>query len=277
MKVGHTPLIQVPEISEHYGLPNLYIKDESVNPSGTWKDRKAVLAIKAAKLKNIDHICLISRGNAAYSIGLIAQNTALRITAIIDPNTDQKIRDALQSKGVRLIEVDLDKSKLLPHDVENIARCTSGDRPLDVTNFFHDAYLSLGLEIVDQIQPDWVICPVGSGEAMLGLRKAINRCVDKKTIPPVKIIGVTPKSSVSLADKLDGYQFSPYRHILASSKSARRSITTISELEIFNTYNFISRHLQVEPSSVIAFSALEKLKIPSEHTIVVVNSGRGIF
>ncbi len=67
-----TPLIPWEE-AKTWGFDRVDIKDESVQPTGTWKDRKSDMVIRRAVRMDIQKIAIISAGNAAYSLAQAAK------------------------------------------------------------------------------------------------------------------------------------------------------------------------------------------------------------
>lgn len=61
-KSGNTPLLKIPILCKKFNLPNLWIKDESKNPFGTFKDRRSGLIIKMAIDEHVDKLVLITGG-----------------------------------------------------------------------------------------------------------------------------------------------------------------------------------------------------------------------
>jgi len=65
---GGTPLIRSKQLSETYGIPNLYIKNEGANPTGVFKDRGTLVEVSKALEINARAIVLASTGNMAASV-----------------------------------------------------------------------------------------------------------------------------------------------------------------------------------------------------------------
>jgi threonine dehydratase len=287
MTIGNTPLIQIPEISNLAPHAHLWIKDESSNPSETWKDRRSEAALKQAEICNRNHVCLVTAGNAALSIATISAGSKLRVTAIVGPKVKPSVIEALEQKNIRVIHHEL-KEALNSTKIQNLARAKDNpnDQPFDITGYFHNAYQELYLEIVRAINPDFIVAPYGTGEAVFGLvlgalaqQRALQWAAPKDyPITTPKIIGVQPEQPNSLADKLDSTH-SPYPDFLIDHPKHFSTIA-VSEAEIQQAYYLASPHLQTERSAATAFAAISQLTSnPKTHgeKIVIINSGRGIF
>lgn len=70
MGEGNTPLIHTDRLGAFYSMKNLYLKNETLNPSGTYKDRFATVAMTLAKEDGIKQVAIGSAGNAAAAVAL---------------------------------------------------------------------------------------------------------------------------------------------------------------------------------------------------------------
>ncbi|MCC6643518.1 PLP-dependent lyase/thiolase [Candidatus Peregrinibacteria bacterium] len=286
MQVGKTPLRAIPSLRKLYGLPKLYIKDESANPTGTWKDRRSELIVKSAKAKGCHHLALISMGNSAYSLahavrydGEIAKQTRIQVSAILPLNISPNIVREIERLGARTIRTDLSQP-LSAHQVVHLTRRDSKDLPMIVTNHYHAAYSTLLDEIIEDLgpenPPDTVICPIGSGEAFNGLYEADIARQRALYADPIHIYGVNPYSRTSLADKLVGFEFSPYAQLWSILPGFKKRIIRINEDPIAPTHKIVTKHMLAEPSASIAFCGLSILKPNPDKTVVIINSGLGV-
>lgn len=268
-KSGNTPLAKNEELSQKFGFAVL-IKDESKNPFGTFKDRRSELIIKRAKDEQVDTLVLITSGNAGYSIGRFSQGTNIRIVNIVDKNLKKSIKDELKKYG-ELIEVSLSEKILKPEEVITLARQNDEEVIWDVTNGFHEAYEKI-VEEIKQANPNFIILPVGSGEAFVGFYNGIKKCKLK-----TKLIGVGVKDKwQSFADKLHT-PWTPYKLKIQSILKEGHKIIKLEEGEIKEAYKRYKDKFDIEPSSSVVFGVLPKLKFKKEDKIILVNSGKGIM
>jgi len=285
--IGNTPLIQIPEISNLAPHSHLWIKDESTNQSGTMEDRRSKAALELAQKCGREHLCLVATGNSALSLATISVGSNLRVTAIVNPKVKAPVIEAMQKRRIKVVQHELETA-LNSAQIQKLAKDKDNpnDTPLDITAYFHDAYKELYLEIVREINPDFIIAPYGTGEAVFGLvlgalaqQRALSWAAPKNyPIITPKIIGVKPDQTDSLADKLNN-NHSPYPQFLVDHP---RHFSTISvdENQIQEAYNSASPHLQTEPSAAIAFAAIPELTSDPDtkgKKFVIINSGRSIF
>ncbi len=248
----------------------LWIKDESVNPSGTWKDRRSQQILKEVQGKKVDKLVLITQGNAGYSLGKLAQESGIQIVPIMDLEAPKTIVSEVKKVCHRVIQVDL--STILNSDeIIELARESASECIWDVSNGYHEAYEQL-FEEIDPLNPDFLICPVGSGEAFVGLYEAIQKKGSR-----AKLVGVRPESKSSLADKLTTI-WTPYQTKMNEIlKNSAVTLIGVTEEEVQKSFNEAKKLMRCEPSSGIVWNALSKIDFPSKSRVVLINSGKGNF
>jgi cysteine synthase len=268
-KSGNTPLIKNDELAQKFEFAIL-IKDESKNPFGTFKDRRSEIIIKKAKDKQVDTLVLITSGNAGYSLGRFSQGTNLRIVNIVDKKLEKSIKTELKKYG-EIIEVKLSENILKPEEVVSLARQNDEEVIWDVTNGFHEGYEKI-IEEIKQANPNFIILPIGSGEAFVGFYDGI-----KKYKLKTKLIGVGVKNKwQSFADKLHT-PWTPYKSKIQSILKEGHKIIKLDEEEIKKAYKLYKDKFDIEPSSAIVFGVLPELKFIKNDKIILVNSGKGIM
>lgn len=154
------------------------VKNEALNPTGTFKDRRSEAIIEKARKENIDKLVLISAGNAAYSLVQYAREADIAVSAVVSETLTDTIKQVLRTICADVIEVDLSKKVMTSDDLIALARRSPEERIMDVTNGFHDAYRSIVRElkknIRDQERPDAILMPFGGGEAMTGVMNGVS-------------------------------------------------------------------------------------------------------
>jgi len=267
-KAGGTPLVRYRELEKLFKIKNLLVKDESKNPFGTYKDRRSEFIIERAKNEFIDKLVLITSGNAGYSLARFAEGTSIKVVSVVD-EVSFTIRDRLEKHSHKVIDVDLSKRIIKPEEVIAMARESDEEVIWDVTNGFHQAFHSIIQEIAAE-NPDWLIVPVGSGEAFVGLYEELKRH-ELKT----KLVGVGVKGP-SIADKLYT-PWTPYKDKIEAILKEGHLYIRLSEEQIKDAYEKVRNVISVEPSSSIVFGVLPELDIDSKDKVIVVNSGKGLL
>ena len=263
---GNTPLVRYRELETLFKVPNLLVKDESKNPFGTFKDRRSELVINRAK-DHVDKLVLITSGNAGYSLARFAEGSNIKVVCVVD-RVSFAVRDKLEKFSYKVIDVDLSKKIFGPEEIIAMTRESDEEVIWDVTNGFHEAFQKIIEEIKDE-RPDWLIVPLGSGEAFVGLYEGLKRFRLK-----TKLVGVGVKGP-SIADKLYT-PWTPYkRKIEAILKEGHRYIK-LSEEQVKDAYERVKDIVSCEPSSSVVFGSLPELGIDSNDKVIVINSGKGL-
>lgn len=248
---------------------HILIKDESQNPNGTYKDRRSKYIIKKAIEKQVSKLCLITSGNAGYSLAMFARPQGIKVVCIIDTNLNQKIKTRLNKVCYKVIEQNLNKDILNPEKVIAMAREKDDEVIWEVTNGYSEAYE----EIIGKLKNDkfdYLVCPVGSGEAFIGLCQGLKKYKHK-----AKLIGVGVKSNPSMADKL-ATPWSPYQSRIEAALKQGHKLIRLSEPEVAEIYQSYKDKYECEPSSSVVWAAFGKFNLVGKK-VVVINSGKGLF
>lgn len=251
------------------GKQNIWVRDESKNTYGTYKDRRSKFIIAKAKQDRIFKLVLITSGNAGYSLAKFAKPAGIQVVCIVDQSLDPQIVKKLKAAGATVVQTDLLKKFLHPRDIIKLAK-ENKEKIKDATKGFSEAYESL-LAGVKPYQFDYIVCPVGGGEAFIGLHAAI-----KKRKLGSKLIGIGVKSNPSFADKLCA-PWTPYQTKLDAITKKDHRIIKLTESEVKAMYKKYRNTINCEPSSAVVWSVFAKSLVKSTDKILVINSGKGIF
>jgi threonine synthase len=262
------------------GISNLLVKDESKNPFGTFKDRRNSLAIDKAIEQKVNKVVLITSGNAGYSLARLAEGTGIKVVCVIDSNLNSDIKKSLGKYSYKLVELDLTQRILHTRDVQRLARETSDEEVLDVTNHYDAAFQSIVAEIKDE-NPDYLVTPLGGGEAFVGLYNGLKKYRLKTTLVGAGVHRLQDhelrlRAYPSIADMLYT-PFTPYRKKIISILKEGHIYFHISEKLIKSTYVKVRHFCCCETSSAAAFASLLKINAKEKSKIIVVNSGKGTW
>ncbi|MFH1663291.1 MAG: PLP-dependent lyase/thiolase [archaeon] len=273
IEVGHTPLLKISYLNKKFNLPNLWIKDESKNPFGTFKDRRSELIIKNAKENNIDKLALITAGNSGYSLAKFSEGTGIKVVSIVDKKCRNSIKEKLKKYCGKLIEADLAEKMFKPEEITLLARENNEEKILDATNRWHKANEQIIFELKKEYlkKLDCIICPLGSGELFLGIHSAL-----KKLKMKVKIVCVGVNSSKSVADKLITC-WRPYSKEINDALKKGNKYIEVKDEEILSAMKSVEGLINCEPSAATVFAALPKLKLNKETRILAINTGKGLI
>ncbi len=102
---GHTPLIHAPALAAEIGLESLWIKNETQNPTGSFKDRIAVMVVAKALEAGAKKMVLVSSGNMAASLAAYGALAGLETVAIVSPSVSRERCIQIALFGGRVIRV----------------------------------------------------------------------------------------------------------------------------------------------------------------------------
>lgn len=174
---GLTPLVSATTMGTALGVPNLFIKDESRNPTWSHKDRFSTVAVSMARLAGARVVATASSGNAGASLAAYAARAGLRCVVVTFAGTAGPMLAQIRKYGATVVPM-ADKSQrwpLLAAGVEQLGWFATspfhapvvGSHPVGI-----EGYKTIAYEIVEQMQgatPDWCVVPVCYGDALAGI------------------------------------------------------------------------------------------------------------
>jgi threonine synthase len=172
---GFTPLIHARRIGATIGLDRLLIKDESLNPTNSFKARGLSAAISRARALRAETVFLPTAGNAGNAAAAYAAAAGMKCEVFIPKDAKQPFVDEclLYGANVTLVEG-------LITDAGRVATETAKSRGWYEVSTFREVgraegKKTMGYEIAEQLNwtlPDWIIYPTGGGTGLIGMWKA---------------------------------------------------------------------------------------------------------
>ena len=172
---GFTPLVHATSLGATLGLSRLYIKDESLNPTNSFKARGQSAAITRAKYLGASTIALPTAGNAGNAAAAYSSAAGLACEVFIPKDAKRPFVDECRLYGAHVTLVDG-----LITDAGRMA--AEKGAPLgwyDVSTLKEpyriEGKKTMGYELAEQMNwewPDWIIYPTGGGTGMVGMWKA---------------------------------------------------------------------------------------------------------
>ncbi|OZI53623.1 pyridoxal-phosphate dependent enzyme [Bordetella genomosp. 5] len=170
---GWTPLLPAERYARAVGCREVWIKDESQNPTGTFKDRSAAYTISWLKERGCTGVVLNSTGNASAAFAVYAARAGMSCVAIVpaDVLTENLLQMHLAGAEVHVLD---DWSRARERTKALATERGLTDVSADCTPTREQAKQTVGLEIVEQLGrfPDAFFCPTGGGIALLAVRRA---------------------------------------------------------------------------------------------------------
>ncbi len=184
---GFTPLVPARALGAQLGLPNLYLKDESPNPTGSFKARGLAVAVSVARELGIRKMAIPSAGNAAGALAAYAAAAGMKCTAFMPEETPLANRVECALLGAEVI--------LVPGSIRDCGRALRerGDGSFDVSTLREPYRLegkkTMAYELVEQLRgrvPDAIVYPTGGGTGLIGMWKAFAEMETLGWIGPVR-------------------------------------------------------------------------------------------
>src|SRR4249919_2498788 len=163
---GFTPLVAAPRLGERIGIPNLHLKLEGLNPTGSFKDRGMVVAVSKALEAGATSIICASTGNTSASAAAYGAAAGIEV-AVVLPKGAIAVGKLLQAliAGAKVVAIDGNFDQAL-----GIVRALAeqDDHPVTLVNsvnpFRLDGQKTAAFEICDDLgrAPDVLAIPVGN-------------------------------------------------------------------------------------------------------------------
>jgi threonine synthase len=182
---GMTPLIKAEKLGKELGLNNLYIKNDSVNPTFSFKDRPAGIAVSKAKEFGLSAVGCASTGNLASATAAHAAKGGFPCYIFAPSDIEHaKITQAL-SYGANFIAVDGTYD-----DANRIAAQIGDSKGIGIVNinmrsYYVEGSKTLSFEVAEQLDwkvPDHLVVPVGSGAMLNAICKGFEELTDLSLI-----------------------------------------------------------------------------------------------
>ena len=182
---GWTPIHLLRKLSYQLGMREILLKDESVNPTGSFKARGLSVAISKAKESGITHCIIPTAGNAGGALSAYAAKANIKATVIMPIHTADTLKEECRLYGAELILI----SGLIDacgKKAKQLAAETGGfDMSTMKEPYRLEGKKTLGFEIAEQCNwqlPDVIIYPTGGGTGLIGMWKAFKEMQQLKWI-----------------------------------------------------------------------------------------------
>lgn len=177
---GDAPLLRVPRLSEMLELPKLFIKDESLNPTGTFKARGLSVAVGRAVELGVRQFVIPTAGNAGGALAAYAGRAGCEAHVFMPMDAPVVNQAEVRAAGanLRLVQGLINDAARQAASEAAVVASTGGSW-FDVSTFKEPYRLegkkTLGLELVEAFDwqlPDVIIYPTGGGTGLVGMWKA---------------------------------------------------------------------------------------------------------
>lgn len=298
--VGHTPFYH----AEGLPLPNLWIKNDSLNPSGSLKDRASFLMVAEAKRLGIKEIVCASTGNAASSLAAICASAGIKAVIFAPASAPLAKLVQIQIHGAELHKIagtydDAFKAALDYSATHDCLNRNTAYHPLTI-----EGKKTAGLEIFYQNGfkvPDWIVIPVGDGVILTGIHKAFRDLQEAGLIERLpRLLAVQAQSSDAITSYWETRLYENAKHpdtiadsisvttpsnahwALTALRESNGKAIRVSDIEIRSAQLELARKTGIfaEPSSSATLAGLHKAMenkwIEPTEQVVLLITGHGL-
>jgi threonine synthase len=174
---GFTPLLPARHLGKELGLANLWIKDESPNPTGSFKARGMSAAVTMARLLGGRKLAAPSAGNAGGALAAYAAQAGMEAHIFMPRDVPPANRQECELTGARVNLID----GLITDCGRLVAERKTTEGWFDVSTLKEpyriEGKKTLGLELAEQLGwrlPDVIVYPTGGGTGLIGMWKAFD-------------------------------------------------------------------------------------------------------
>jgi len=175
---GDTPLLEAPHLAQSLGLSQLRVKDEGMNPTGTFKARGLQMAVARAIELGVREFVIPTAGNAGGALAAYAARCGAMAHVYMPKDAPRSTMEEVKSYGMELVLVDG-----LINDAGRLARIDAAHGGWFDVSTFREPYRpegkkTMGLELAEAYSwdvPDVVIYPAGGGTGLVGMWKAFEQ------------------------------------------------------------------------------------------------------
>jgi len=175
LQVGISRLHRADNLARELGMKTLWVKDESGNPTHSFKDRVVAVAASAARTLGFEVLSCASTGNLANAVAAAAARAGMRSVVFIphDLEAGKVVTTAVYGGTLVAVEGNYD-------DVNRLCAEVAGEQPwafvnVNVRPFYAEGSKTLGYEVAEQLGwrlPEQVVVPVASGALLTKVDKA---------------------------------------------------------------------------------------------------------
>ncbi len=182
---GFTPVLNLQALATRCGLDQLLLKDESLNPTGSFKARGMSMAITKAKELGIRRCIVPTAGNAGGAMAAYCAKAGIEAVVVMPEHTPDVFKQECKMFGAQLVLV----KGLINDCAKKAKQINQFGEYLDLSTFKEPYRLegkkTMGFEIAEQLSwilPDVILYPTGGGTGLIGMWKAFHEMAEMKWV-----------------------------------------------------------------------------------------------
>ena len=305
---GWTPLVRADRLAAELGLGELWIKDDTANPTGSFKDRVVSVALTKARQLGFKVAACASTGNLASSVAAHAARAGMASVVLVPADLERAKVAMAAVYGGTLVAVDGNYD-----DVNRLCAELAGEHQswafanVNLRAYYAEGSKTLAFEIAEQLgwrAPDHVVVPVGSGSQLTKVAKGFSELGSVgllPEVPEVRISGaqasgcapvatafaegsdvirpVRPSTiarSISIGDPADGW------YALGAVRKSGGALAAVSDEEILDAIGLLARTegIFAETAGGVTIATLAKLAasgvVRRDERVVAIVTGHGL-
>ncbi|WP_157928919.1 threonine synthase [Pararhizobium haloflavum] len=302
---GASPLLATARLADKTGLRDLWIKNDSIMPTGSFKDRAIALATSLARQYEKPGLVLSSSGNAGASSAAYAARAGLPLVVFVPATAPEAKLRQIAATGAQLVTIDGNTA----HCCRLADQLSREKGWVNLTTTYHnpygvDAYATITYEIA-ALEPDVILLPISSGPLLAGIMKGYLRLMAAGIVTSIpRPIAVQAEACAPIARAFAyGGPVETWAH-RATIASALNDTLEGYERDGDYTLDWIRRHdgtamavdddairagaellattegILVEPSAAVPIAAIDRLLeiglIEKDERILAVTTGHGL-
>jgi threonine synthase len=305
---GFTPLVKADRLAKVLGLRELYLKDDTRNPTGSFKDRVVSVALTKARELGFSVAACASTGNLANSVAAHAARAGMESYVFVPADLEHVKIATTAVFGGKLIAVEGTYD-----DVNRLCAELASERPdwafvnVNVRTYYSEGSKTLAFEVAEQLgweAPDHVVVPIASGSQLVKVHKGFHELSlvglmkggDEIRISGAQAAGCSP---VATAFETGADQIRPVRpatiakslaignpadgwYALNVARSTGGAIGSVTDEEILDGIRLLARTegIFAETAGGVTIATLAKLAregvIGEDERVVAMITGNGL-
>jgi len=305
---GDTPILKLNNLGPELGLSNLYVKDESLNPTGSFKARGLAAAVSKAKELGVKKVIIPTAGNAGGAMAAYAARGGLKAHIFMPNDTPTANIEESRIAGATVILID----GLISEAAGLASEKARAEGWFDVSTF-KEPYRTEGKKIMgyelaesfDWELPDVIIYPTGGGTGLVGMWKAFKEMATMGWLTDSKFPRMVVVQAEGCAPVVKAFEenasscdFWTGAHTIASGLRVPKSFAdqiilddlrdsngvavSVSDEKIVEAQKYLAfkEGIFAAPEGAATLAGLQKLKetgwVASDEQVVLFNTGTGL-
>ena len=304
LRVGWTPLIESVRLSKELGIPGLYLKDDTQNPTASLKDRATAIALARCEVNGVEIVTCASTGNAASSLAGLGAAVGRKVKIFVPENAPSAKVSQMLLYGADVYKIKGSYDDALDLCIKTTYEFGWYNRSSGFNPYLSEGKKTVAFEICEQLNwnvPDIIIVPVGDGCIISGVYKGFYDLREIGVIDRLpRLIAVQSEGANSIVEAFmgdgeieatngntiaDGIAVKMPREgfkALRAIKNTNGHALDVSDEEILDAVRSLSSEagIFVEPAAAAALAGLRKALeinvLTKDEKIVLLLTGHGL-